>query len=127
MCELTSLDGMDKNRKKFKSGSEEVCDWGKLVMALELFRGAVKSAASKRCADGLTAVPWIQTGNGTGPITEQLLALQGVGSDTHRSLQWFAPPTKCKNKVKSILFFKPGSKINTLQMCVNHGIRESMF
>lgn len=74
-------------------------------MALELFIGAVKSAASKRSADSLTAVPWIQRGNGTGLITEQLLALKGVGSDTPRSLQQFAPPTKCKNKVKIILFF----------------------
>lgn len=39
----------------------------KLEMALGLFIGAVKSAASKRSADGLTAVPWIQTGNELGP------------------------------------------------------------
>lgn len=93
-------------------------------MALERFIGAVKSAASKHCADGPTAVPWIQTGNGTGPITEQLLALKGVGSDTPRSLQQFAPSPNAKNKVKSILFFKPGSKINICQMCVNLGISE---
>lgn len=73
-------------------------------MALELFIGAVKCAASKRSADGLTAVPWIQTGNGTGPIGEQLLAHRGVGSDTPWRLQELAPPTECK-----ILFC---SKIN---------------
>lgn len=68
----------------------------KLETALGLFIGAVKSAASKRSADGLTAVPWIQTGNGTGPITQQLLAHKGVSTDTPRSLKKLAPLTNAK-------------------------------